>query len=172
MFDCSVNCAESSNFTIITSRFADNIITDVVWLSLLLSLLNPSAVALNISLPLTLNVNHPCNQPACCLGSLRNCIPMHSACIGQLPCCWLIHFKSGRYGVVFRRRKAYRLHGATCFSFVENICILGCRSSFCIHSGPCFLAQLQLHFCMLNSQHTVYNSPLWIPSTVLKCCIA
>lgn len=112
LFDCSVNGAESSNFTIITSRFADNIITDVVRPTLLLSLLNPSAVAPNISLPLTLNVNHPCNQPACCLGWLQYRIPMYSAYIGQLPCNWLIHFKSGRYRMVFRKRRAHRLHGA------------------------------------------------------------
>lgn len=108
-----------------------------------LSCLNPSAFALNISLALTLNVNHPCNQPTCCLGWLQGGIPMHYAYIGQLPCNWLVHFKSGRFWKMLSKRKAYRLHAAgTLHVCVSNVSALLETFAFWVLEAPCVFGRL------------------------------
>lgn len=72
----------------------------------------------------------------------------------SVQCDWLIHCKSGRYWIVFRKRKAHRQCGAdthcmfVCMcvsapeSFVGSICILGSWSRLCILQQAGFLAQL------------------------------
>lgn len=84
--DFSVSGAEASNFTIITSCVADDVITDVVRADLPLSWFNPPFFTRNISLLLTLNANRPYNQPSRCRGRLYCSILACSAHIRLLLC--------------------------------------------------------------------------------------